>query len=203
MLPLKTIAGFVGRFALLFAIFVAPWPGLDRVEAACIQSIATQVFGGTHGNREVSFEEIPGQPGRTRAVIVNRALLNSDGSGPVRNLDLDLDRLVIRPLAVLLALILVTPVPWRRRVRSIVVSLVVLFVCLFALFGFCLWLESAELMLVNLGQVSKTLASDFRSASIAQAVIALPVLIWLVVTIRRDDISRFFPSGPQPAGEEI
>jgi len=203
MPPLKLIARFVGWFAVLFAIFVAPWPGAGRVEAVCLRYVATQAFGGVHGNREISFEENLGRAEQTRAVIVNRALLNSDGSGPVRNVDIDLDNLVLRPLAVLLALILATPIPWRRRGWAVLSGVAVLFVCLGALLGLCLWVESAELALVDLSGVRKTVAMDFRSATLAQAVIALPVLIWLMVTLRRGDAARFFPAAPGSSAEEI
>ena len=203
MPPLKLIAGFMGRFAVLFVLFVAPWPGTARLESECLRGMATHIFGGTQGNREISFEALPDHPEQTRAVIVNRGLLNSDGSGPVRNMDLDLDRLVVRPLAVLLALILATPISWRRRGWAVLTGTAVLFVCVFAFLGLSLWVESAEVALADPSQMTKTLALDVRSASLAQAVIGLPVLIWLIVTIRRGDAAKFFPPAPQSVAEEI
>src|SRR5438105_4560027 len=99
---LRPIAGFLCRFALLFAILAAPWPNRDRLAGALYRKLTESVFGGISGNREITFEANPERIGTTRAVLVNRALMASDGSGPVRNFDIDLDRLALRPLALLL-----------------------------------------------------------------------------------------------------
>ncbi len=186
------IAGFLSRTILLYALLVAPWPGWERMGGAYFQGLADWIFGGVGPHREISFEALPERPGRTRAVIVNPALMDSNGAGPVRNVDLDLDRLAIRPVALLIALIVATPVPWRRRGWGADPGpghpghL-----CLLIFVGYCLWVESAEVHLVEFSPAGKAVATGIEQAILGQVVIALPVLLWILVTLRREDCSRW------------
>ncbi|MGB8169129.1 MAG: hypothetical protein WCF18_16650 [Chthoniobacteraceae bacterium] len=129
-------------------------------------------------------------------MIVNRTLMASDGSGPVRNVDIDLGRLGTRPLALLLALIFATPIPWKRRAVAAVVGLLLLHVGVLLFLSFCLWVESAEVQLVAFSPTMKALAKGAEAAGVAQFPIAGPVLIWIVVTFRREDIMRLLHRMP-------
>ncbi len=194
---LNPVAGFLCRVALVYALLVAPWPGWELAAGAYFRVVAHGVLGGVRDNREVTFEPYPDQPERTRVVIVNPALMNREGAGPVRNVDVDLDRLGLRPLALLLALIFATPVSWTRRFRAALAGVLLLHVCLLAMLGYLLWVESAEVLLVEFTPGGKALATGLKSATFAQVVIALPVLIWMLVTLRREDGLRLWRSiGP-------
>jgi hypothetical protein len=184
------IAGFLCRVVFLYAVLVAPWPGWERVGGAYFRGLADCVFGGVGTDREISFEALPERPGRARAVIVNPALMDRNGAGPVRNLDLNLDQLAIRPLALLVALIVATPVSWRRRGWAVILGLLLLHLCLLAFMGYCIWVESGEVHLVEFSPGGKAVAMGIEDAMLSQAVIALPVLLWVLVTLRQEDGSR-------------
>ena len=119
-----------------------------------------------------------------RIVIVNRALMNPDGSGPVRNLDAGFGWL---PVALLMALILATPISWRRRGVAILLGVLCMHVVILLALRFIIWNESMEISLVTLPPFWKTISNGFRDALITQFNPAIPVLIWILVTFRRGD----------------
>jgi len=145
------------------------------------------VFPADNGQRELSFET-PGEgsarPNDTRIVIVNEALMHPDGSGPVRNLDLNLGW---QSTALLLALILATPVPWSRRRWALLWGVLGLHGFLLLFLGFCIWVDSAEISLVTLSPFGKAITGGCREALAGQLNLAVPVLIWILVTFRRED----------------
>jgi hypothetical protein len=111
--------------------------------------------------------------------------------------------LIQRPLALLVALILATPVAWNRRVCAVLAGVPVLHGCVLALLAYCLWAESSEVQLVDLSRNAKTLASSFEQAAIGQVGMGLPVIIWALLTLMHDDVCKFYAGmfrGPAPSG---
>lgn len=197
---LNPLARFICGFTVFFALLAAPWPGWNEAGSTGLRALVTAVFAGGSGPREVVFEpHLHGSDGvgDTRAVIVNRDLMARDGSGPVRNLDMDLGRLGLRSAALLLALIFATPIPWKRRACATLAGLVGLFGLLLAVLAFSLWVESAEVRLVQFSPTMKPLVCGLKTALLAQFGLATPVLIWIVVTLRREDALRM-PRCPAP-----
>src|SRR5258708_4401121 len=88
----KSIAVFLARLVIVFVILAAPWPGVNKAYGGYLRGFCRMVFAADDGRRELSFET-PGEnsrrPDDTRIVIVNKALMQPDGSGPVRNLDVN------------------------------------------------------------------------------------------------------------------
>jgi len=126
-----------------------------------------------------------------RIVIVNRALLNPDGSGPVRNLDLGFGFL---PTALLLALILATPISLRRRGWALFLGFLCMHFLILLSLNFIIWNESMEISLVNLSPFWKHISNGFRDALVTQFSAAIPVLVWIFVTLRREDLVGIFGS---------
>ena len=188
MFRLNPIRLFVCRFVLVYALLAIPWPGLNTAYGHYFRALGRMVFG-DNDRRELSFEA-PGENERhlhdTRIVIVNRALMHADGSGPVRNLDMNASGFS-RATALLLALIFATPIPWRRRVWAMVWGLLWIHAFILLFLGFCIWNESAEIGLVTLSPFWKSFANGLKEAVIAQLSLAISVLIWILVTFRRGD----------------
>ena len=115
MLRRNPITSFLLRVAVAFALLAAPWPGVKEAYGTYFRAVCRMVFPAENEKRELSFEtagENSSRPNDTRVVIVNKALMQPDGSGAVRNLDVDFGW---QSTAVLVALIVATPLPWRRR----------------------------------------------------------------------------------------
>lgn len=69
-------------------------------------------------------------------------------------------------------------------------GLLLLHLCLLAFMGYCIWVESGEVHLVEFSPGGKAVAMGIEAAILSQAVIALPVLLWILVTLRREDCAR-------------
>ncbi|MGB8354596.1 MAG: hypothetical protein WCD79_11950 [Chthoniobacteraceae bacterium] len=163
---------------------------MNKAYEICFRALAGMVFAGDNGQRELSFEsqgEDSKHPFDTRIVIVNRALLNPDGSGPVRYLDVGSGW---QATALLLALILATPVSWRRRGWAVFLGLLCIHFLILLSLSFIIWNESMEISLVTLSPFWKQISNGFRDVLVSQFTVAIPVLVWVLVTFRREDMIR-------------
>ena len=192
--PHKAIWTFLGRFLVLYVILTLPWPGGDRLYGEYFRTLC-RLFFHDDDRREIAFKN-PAQdsprPLDTRIEIANRALLHADESGPVRNVDLDARNFAWEPMALLLALTIATPLPWRRRMRALLGGSIALHVLLLLFLSFCIWDESAEIGLVTFSPFWKAVADGFREFLRSEATIALPPIIWVLFTIRREDAKGLF-----------
>jgi len=130
--------------------------------------------GGAVGGLEVAFEAPPSEPGRAgplRVEIFDRRLAAADGSGPVRLVDLDAAAFWWLPTALLAALLLASPVPWRDRVARFLPAQACLQAVLLALLAVVIWRES--------GQLSAADGSPALPQGLASIVtLAAPVVVW-------------------------
>lgn len=182
---LKPIALWVGCFAVVYGLLVAPWPGGNAAAAAYLSAVLRAGLPRQSGLRAWDLSPGPDRPagGRRRIEIVNLALMTEAGAGPVRNLDLDLGPLGRRSGALLGALLLTTPLPWPRRARAALAGAVLWHLAILAFVSFCIWNESSELQLVELGPVAKGMADHGQRALTAQMTLGIPVLIWMLILI--------------------
>jgi len=190
MLRNRQIANFLYWFALVYVLLLLPWPGFREAYSAYFRRFGGMVFAGENVQSEVTFEPAgPNslRPKDTRVVIVNKALMNYDGSGPVRNLNFDAVAVGWRPLALLAALIIATPISWRRRIRALAFGTFGLHAFLLLFLGVAIWNEATEVSLVTLTPFWKSVASGFKAIMTSQLNLCLPVLIWVLVTFRAAD----------------
>ena len=189
-LPRNPALRFLVCFAFWYAVLLFSWPVFGQAYCAAFRSIGTLIYGANDRSKEITFEAFP--PGDhshfTRAVIVNPSRMEPDGSGPVWNVDLDTRALGWMPLALLLALILATPLPWARRRKAFLWGILFQQVFVFVALGFFLWNESSEAGLVSLSANGKEALRAVKSMLAGQLIAAVPVLIWLLVTFRRGDL---------------
>ena len=207
----KVILRFSRRLILAYLLLLPPWPVLSDAYGAFIKSLGETAFGGVTERRELSFETPTDSdntlPPRaflpTRAVIVNRVLMASDGSGPVRNLDFSAWTVGWAPTILVVALIFATPVSWPRRWRAFLIGFTLIHVLVLIALRVCIWTESAEIGLVKFTPLWKDFANGLRMAVLEQLSFTGPVLVWIVATLRREDaiaipgiFARTVTSGP-------
>ena len=183
---------FVVCFAFWYATLLLSWPLAGQAYCAAFRAVGTWVYGSNDRSKEITFQSFPQgiHSHYTRIVIVNPAKMKADGSGPVRNLDLDTRAFAWMPLGLLLSLILATPLPWKRRRRAFLWGCVFQQAFVILALGFCIWNESTEVGLVSLSAAGKEAAMAVKSLLAGQLVLAVPILIWILVTFRRGDGSE-------------
>ena len=175
---------------------VAPWPGWHAAVSKYLRPMRRASSGGEHEGREVTFEAAPGPADDTRIVIVNQALIAPDGSGPVRNSGSPSRRAGMAAAGPLPrpgpghACAMETP-PEGRDARSAPAP---------ALFVF------ADQLLRSGSNPPKSASSTsagsrapwrrrFEEAAVSQFGLALPLLLWIVVALRREDFSTLDDAG--------
>jgi len=186
----STLKKFLVRFALVYVLLNLPWPGFREAYSAYFRAFGGMVFTKDTERSQVSFETpepYSPRPHDTRVVIVNKALMNYDGSGPVRNLDFDAVAVGWRPLALLAALVVATPIPWRRRVRALAFGTLGLHAFFLVFLGVAIWNESTEISLLTLTPFWKSALNGLKTVMVSQLGLCLPVLIWGLVTFRVGD----------------
>jgi hypothetical protein len=96
------------------------------------------------------------------------------------------------PTALTMALILATPIPWRRRGAALAGGLVL--VHCFILFSLQAWIwdNSSDVSLMRLSGFWQEVAGELDYALINQlgASFSVPVVIWILVTFRRQDAGK-------------
>ena len=201
-----SLAAIVCRFILLYALLIAPWPGWNAAYGSFFRALCGTALSSRDGPREVAFEPFAADGTDTRIIVAERALLNADGSGPIRNVDVDSSGFW-RSTALLLALVLTTPIPWPRRGWALLWGLAGIH-CVFVLsVGFLIWNQSTYLSEQTFTPLRKALADGLGETMVDQFSLAAPVLLWILVTFRRGDewllalVTRRPPGATAPASK--
>jgi hypothetical protein len=194
MRPPRTIAVFLCSFVLVYGLLILPWPGWNRVYSRYLQALGRMVFVGNGDRRILRFSSGTDLPGSldTRITLANRDRLDPAGRGSVRILGLDARGIGWVPTALLVALILATPIPWRRRGWALFRGLLGVHVFILFSLGIYIWNESTELSLVALAPFWKTVADGLEETLITQlgASFVVPALIWILVAFGRQDLDQ-------------
>ena len=195
MLRNKPILWFFVRLCLLYGLLIIPWPGFNEAYGRYFSELGNIVFDRDDGKRIVRFEAEDVHHGVTslnaKVTLGNRDLMDATGHGPAHAVDFDTRSIGWVPTALTMALILATPVPWKRRLMAFGFGF--LLIHLFILFSIQTWIwnESTELSLVDVNQFGKMLIDGLEYTTITQMGISFfaPILIWLLVTFRRSDMA--------------
>lgn len=192
MIYTRAIARFLAAFVVIFSVLMLPWLGLAKGYTAVFRAIGTRCFSNDEGQREVTFLDSPDKavrPTFVRIEIANRKLLKPDGSGTVRNLDFDVRGLGWQPTALLMALVLASPLPWGRRLTALGWGLFWVQIVVMGFLAFAIWNESSEVGLVAMSPFWKNIASGWQDSFITQFSLAAPVAVWMLVTFRTGDLA--------------
>jgi len=192
MISAKGILRFLVTFAVIFTVLMLPWLGLAEGYMAVFRTVGTWCFSRDEGRREVTFLESPDKsvrPTYARVEIANRERLKLDGSGPVRNLDFDVRGLGWKPTALLIALVLASPLPWKRRLTALCSGLLWIQFAVMGFLAFAIWNESSEIGLATMSPYWKAIANEWQHAFIALFSLASPFMVWALVTFRTTDVA--------------
>ena len=200
MLPLKKVSIFFILSSLYYGLSMAPWPGLMDGYRAFFRAGGNLVFRSFGSSGSVAFEPLSSADHEKDTTLV----LRKTRPMPVRGeMDITSGYVGYRPTAFLIALVLATPVPWRRRLWALVWGLVLVN----AFIAFRMWLalldaysEPNALALYSLSPFWKTILKAgmlvvFRAPA---AHYLGPMFIWMMVTFRRGDLQHLLvPRQPE------
>jgi len=190
--PARSIAVFLLLAAAIYAALLAAWPMAGGVYARGFRATGNYLFG-----------SMGGASVRYRAAA--QTIVYADTDVVVRNLrtgDEAARPMSTRyrgyyPAAMLVALAVATPLPWRRRLRALAWGLVVLQALI-------AWRELMILLEVLSGDnpVATIALSPFWRGALESvsrplgastaSTFVLPVLVWIAVTFRGRDWARLF-----------
>lgn len=203
MAAVNPLVGFLARFLIVFVLLMAPWPGLHEAYAACLRITGGQLFKTFGSDGRVHFfpsatlpagEVPPGYeiPRASRGSDIHVRLSSLRAPGRISLLHLNSRIFGYLRTAFVIALILATPIPWRRRWWALVWgSLIVsgLILLQFALALFYAFGLDGPVAQFSLSPFSRSVVShlyQFFVVGVAGTYI-LPLPIWVLVTFRRED----------------
>jgi hypothetical protein len=183
---------FLLRFLVIFGLLIAPWPGLNQAYSQYFQSLGQLVFNPTgETKRMVVFSPASGQiPGMdTRLTLENAELADASGRGLVKSTEIDARSIGWVPTALTIALILATPIPWTRRLVALAGGIFLIHLFIFFSLQAWIWNNSPDLSLLTLSKFEQRVVGELNYALMNQLGISftVPVVIWTLVTFRRQD----------------
>ena len=171
---LKSGRSFLIGAVVIFAALVLP-SGSSETYGDFLRGVVTVVFPSS-SHRQLEVERPSAK--QIRIVVINPALMRSDGSGPVRNVDVPVSGFWTA-IALAFALSVATPVRWKRRSILTLVSVGTMLLYELVTIGWAIWNESRHVQLSSL-PTSAVWADNLQSLLTAQFNIALPILAWLI-----------------------
>ena len=184
-----TLLRSLGLFVLIYVLLSLPLPALRTGYCALFRDAAEYIYGGDRGQRSLTYAPSSTDPYETQVTIANRSLLDTSGGGPVWNVDIDTMALGWQPTALLTALILATPIPFRRRLRSLALGLFFEQALIAGAFGYFIWVESSAVSLVSFTPFWNNVARGFATLLKDQIGFGVPIVIWILATFRRSDFA--------------
>lgn len=201
----KRIGAFFLRFALAYAVAIVLWSAVGGAYRAFYCGVGNIVFGG--GQASARFEAAPPNPADLDVKITLTTPAAPGATGTMGNNSRFVGYL---PTISLIAFVLATPIPWRRRRKALLFGL--LFVQLLVI---------VRMALPIVREFSKeTAIQAYHLGSFGQAVLDLglrallhapaswfigPILIWAAVAFRREDwelVAAPAPDANRPDGAD-
>lgn len=191
MLPLKRTSGFFLLCTLSYGVLMAPWPGVQDAYRAYFRAGGNLIFCTVGPAGSVTFEPIAtaGTPQDTTLKFARRRPPHHKGSMTLRT-----NHVGYRPTAFIIALALATPIPWTRRWRSLVWSLVLVQGFVLLRVELIVLDTFGELAGYSFGPQTKTVLHAATSILFKApgGIYIGPMFIWLAVTFRRGDMAEIF-----------
>lgn len=202
-LPTRRIAGFALRFAVVYLALVAAWPVLAPAYRPVYCALGNVLFRGGEASVEFRTKD-PGSDLDVELVLTNR------GTGARARMANSSRLIGYLPTVTLIALVLATPVSWKRRRRALLLGLAL--VTLFVALRMALPIrrefsnpELAPLMVHHPGAVGRWALGVAQRAFLRAPAswFVVPILIWIGVAFRRRDweLLEEPEAGPAPPAE--
>lgn len=199
MFHTRRIRGFFFTAVLIYGILIISWPGLGSEYAGCFRACGNLLFSDFGSDGTVQL--LPSGPeiaGDTEVRLTNvrgqqswRIAYNSRYTGYM-------------PTAAIIALTLATPVAWRRRWQALFWGMTFVHVFILVRFALSLVYNFRKVGLFVYGEFwSRTIQIAYEAISVSIVTsCVVPVLIWIAVALRREDLGlppviRARPDGPR------
>lgn len=204
MSRIGAILAFSARFALAYGLLMAPWPGWVETYGRLYGSAAALLFSSANPDRSVRIHHLAPQPGTSAAKVVQdtevRLMIRGARVGlrevPSFGTAWSSRYTGFAPTALAIALVVATPISWRRRAWAS--AWAALLASVFSALMLAIWIHgwfySQEC--VWLASISETYASRARAVESLMRITTwpgpyyiAPVFIWMLVSLRPEDIA--------------
>jgi hypothetical protein len=206
-LRIGKIAGALARFALAYGLLMAPWPGWVETYGKLYSSAAAFLFDSTDPNRSVRIRHFVPERGSaaetwsqdTSVILQIRGARVGLREVPLFSTGRSSRYTGYAPTALAIALVLATPVSWRRRGWAL--PWAVLLASGFSALMLAIWIhgwfygqECASLAQFSAQYASraKIVASVLEMSMDMAPYYIAPVFIWTLVSLRRKDLESLF-----------
>ncbi len=189
MFPAKRVWGFVVRLLLFYGLLIAPWPGLRDAYAAFFRACGNQLFSSFGSQGVVRFQP----PSKPNTAWDTEVLLKSRQQGSSWLMGYQSRHSGYLPTVGLIALALASPITWRRRWQVLVWGLIFVnvFIALRVAVSLVYQFRHVGLYVFRpLYDRAITVIYEAVSVSILTSCV-VPVLIWILVCFRREDLEPF------------
>jgi hypothetical protein len=195
MNPRRAIVGFFVRLAVYYAALMTAWPVVKTGYGAYYRALGETCFGRFGTQAIARFEAWP-QEDDVKDTIVRLENHSVPDVRIEKRMPISSRYTGYMPTAVVLSLLLATPLPWRRRGPALVVGLALVHVLILG----WLWLSILDDLSDPLSQVPShgwllpgplKAVVKFLVVNVGESVVAcayvFPVFIWLASAFRRTD----------------
>ncbi|NOT01965.1 MAG: hypothetical protein HOP29_15225 [Phycisphaerales bacterium] len=182
-------ASQAGRFFLLggacYLLLIYPWPGVGAGYAGAYRGVCNVVFESVGWNSKARFEALDDPSGtRDSRVVISTA--TGDGTIKRRSVSFHTRRTGYVPTAELLALVLATPIPWRRRWKKAVWGILGISLFIAVETGVTiLYSMTGTPPIISVVPATSSFFEELYNMSVASPTVSLivPVLIWILVCV--------------------
>ena len=202
MRPRNAILRFLAFFIVIYALMILPWPGLADAYLTAANAVGARLLGTVGKSGRVAYERDPARPWTSKQTLYNLSAKVSIAVGRDYN-----SRQDFLATALVVALVLATPIPRRRKALALAMGLLLINV-------FILWriwiglvdiFSEKPLEVIQLSPFWKEgvrLAVQIFVGSI-EATFIVPVFVWIVVSLRRTDLQEWISKRPDRAGQGV
>jgi len=188
----SAIARFLGLFMLVYGGLVAPWPSWNALYASYFRHFCGFFLAHENADSIVRFRAAPAAAALDmQIVLIDPHRVDAHGRAKGRVLGLDSRGVGWIPTAFLVALILATWVPWKRRLSAFGLGLLVIHLYLLLAVRVYIWNQSMpERAVGTLSSPLKWVAAGLEETMITQLgpSFVVPAVIWILVTFRTEDL---------------
>lgn len=205
MHPLRTVGlFFLVALAVYTGIVLFPWSGPREGYRSVFIATIHGIYGRIGSEGVVRCENLDINAANDVNIFLGKRIGARIGENPV---GVSSAKLGYAPIAFLIALVVATPIPWRRKWRSLVWGLVLVeaFVVIRLGLWFAYWYgHPGQVRLYTPGAVSGWIiatAYEFLTHAPGASFLA-PTIVWAAVTWRADDVRRMLENVRFPHNAE-
>ena len=207
MFQSRPISGFFLRLLVLYVLLMVLWPVLAASYGQVYRAVANWIFGSPYPGAEVrvvSYASEGDHPSAENRMWDTKVVLLNRRSRMGGEMPFNIRYGAYVPTSLLVALVVATPIPWRRRGRALVWGLLLMHVYIalrLAVTILNLLCGDTPVALFALSPFWQCALACFRevfSRSVV-TVFIIPVVLWTLVTFRRCDWQRFCGSAVSDA----